>query len=65
MAQEGSAGLIGRIDGQLDFSSGAVSRSGDIRNGWVWNSSGQTFGLVKMLTLAGAVLLAMRIWRSK
>jgi len=65
---EGSAGLIGKLEasGQLDFSSGATSRSGDIRNGWIWNASGSShFGLVKMLALSGVALLALRIWKGQ
>lgn len=68
MSQEGSAGLIGKIEasGQYDWSSAATSRSGDIRNGWIWNTSDSShFGLVKMLALAGVALLALRIWKGR
>lgn len=74
MAQEaeGSAGLIGKaqaelnLDGEFDWSSSATSRSGDIRNGWIWNTSDSShFGLVKMLALAGVALLALRIWKGR
>lgn len=66
---EGSAGLIGKVEasGEFDLSSAASStaQGGKISNGFFINSAGSTFGLVKMLALAGVTLLALKILRKK
>lgn len=68
---EGSAGLVGKVEagleGTMDFSSSATSsaQGGKISNGSSFNFAGQSFGLVKMLALAGVALLALRILRKK
>lgn len=66
---DGSAGLIGKVEanGEFDLSSAASStaQGGKIENGMIFNSSGTSFGLVKMLALAGITLLALKILRKK
>lgn len=45
--------------------SAATSTGGRISNGLVFNSAGGSIGLVKMLALAGVVLLVLKVWRAK
>ena len=66
MANEGSAGLIGRaeMNGQFDNSASSAATGGQIRNGMIFNSSGAgSLGLVKMLAIAGIALIAWRMFR--
>ena len=59
--------LQASIEGDMSSRANTTATGGRASTGMVFNSSsaGGTFGLVKMLTLAGIALIAFRLWRKK
>ena len=49
------------LNDALNNTSSAVG--GRISNGMTFNAAGGSIGLVKMLAIAGALLIALKIWK--
>ena len=68
MAAEGTAGVI-PVEGNISLSDAmnatSSAQGGRISNGMIFNSSGGSLGLVKMLAIAGVALIAFRIYKGK
>lgn len=64
---QNTGGYVGEIEAGLGFEFGGSSSAtgGKITNGAIFNSSGKSFGLVKILALAGIALIALKILKDK
>lgn len=65
---QNTGGYVGEVEAGLGLEIGGSTSSatgGKISNGAIFNSAGSTFGLVKMLTLAGIALIALKILKGK